>query len=535
MTNQYPSRQQAAIALIEAFRLSRIPATIVDRDVTRAGYVIVQGRSVDGYSFQRSVPMMGVVPIQSGIGVLLGRDHKRRMVVVGPDLDQQLAQGIDPAVNNPADRLYYGATNQDNLHTLYCAALSTETDPSMEVVIYPWMWRDVDGEWFELPEQRFDFTSLVPAANTHCLVALWVTAENNVSYTASTPQALVDELDITDVNECETVDTLNYASSIRFWRVYGGMTKVVELDSWRDGRIVINVGRGGNGGLSFDDGTTTVDNVILVTLNPDHFSISGADGEVIIDINDLFLHDDYAFHSNESGEFLSLTEKMTLASDDLFLIQDSAAGYVNKKVKASTLPGAGSGTPTTVQAEILLGEDTLGSAAASIDIDLTTDARYTDCKDLKIRALLRVTTTGTGGFGYVSLRPNGAANNTGILTQRGVFDSATVTVDQFTFVAEVSSGDSPSNAFSLVEITIPDFNNGSLLKLARVDVVTRHASGTGSLKIRRSSYAIDLGITAAITDLTFIATDSAGADLDTLETGSAVRITSTYEVQLLAS
>jgi len=256
MSNKFPTRQETAIALMDAFRLSRLPATIVARDTTKAGYVIVQGRGVDGYTFQRSVPNMAVVPIKPGIAVLLGRDHKRRLVIISPDIDQQVAAGIDPAINNPADELFYRPIAQGNLATLACYAISTESDPTMEVVILPWMWRDVDGTWFELNEQRFDFSdpagdgsvdSLMPDAGLHRLVTLWVTDENTVSYTASTPKSIIDEIDITDVQECETDATANW-TAIKFWRLYGGMTRVISSDGWRDARILINVGRGGTGG-----------------------------------------------------------------------------------------------------------------------------------------------------------------------------------------------------------------------------------------------------------------------------------------------
>ena len=51
-----------------------------------------------------------------------------------------------------------------------------------------------------------------------------------------------------------------------------------------------------------------------------------------------------AIHTDIANEISGLTEKTTLADDDLFVIEDSAASYVKKKVKKSNVGGGGSGT-----------------------------------------------------------------------------------------------------------------------------------------------------------------------------------------------
>lgn len=49
--------------------------------------------------------------------------------------------------------------------------------------------------------------------------------------------------------------------------------------------------------------------------------------------------DTTAIHDNESGEISALTEKTTLHNDDLFIIEDSEASNVKKKVKKSNVGG----------------------------------------------------------------------------------------------------------------------------------------------------------------------------------------------------
>lgn len=53
--------------------------------------------------------------------------------------------------------------------------------------------------------------------------------------------------------------------------------------------------------------------------------------------------DTNAIHKNTANEISTITEKVTLADDDLFIIEDSADTGAKKKVKKANLPGAGSG------------------------------------------------------------------------------------------------------------------------------------------------------------------------------------------------
>lgn len=57
-----------------------------------------------------------------------------------------------------------------------------------------------------------------------------------------------------------------------------------------------------------------------------------------------------AIHDNASGEIQAVTEKVALANNDVFLIEDSADSFSKKRVKASNLPsGGGGGTVDMLQ------------------------------------------------------------------------------------------------------------------------------------------------------------------------------------------
>lgn len=68
--------------------------------------------------------------------------------------------------------------------------------------------------------------------------------------------------------------------------------------------------------------------------------------------------DDAAIHDDEAGEINAITEKMSVADDDVFLIEDSAASYAKKRVKASNLPSGGGG-----------GTDLIGAASYHVKME----------------------------------------------------------------------------------------------------------------------------------------------------------------------
>lgn len=51
-----------------------------------------------------------------------------------------------------------------------------------------------------------------------------------------------------------------------------------------------------------------------------------------------------AIHKNTAAEISTITEKTSLNDDDLFIIEDSASGFVKKKVKKSNVGSSSSGS-----------------------------------------------------------------------------------------------------------------------------------------------------------------------------------------------
>lgn len=67
-------------------------------------------------------------------------------------------------------------------------------------------------------------------------------------------------------------------------------------------------------------------------------------------------YDANAVHDNEANEFSALTNKATPAANDVLIIEDSAASYAKKKLLISALPGGGAGSDTTAIHDNVAGE-----------------------------------------------------------------------------------------------------------------------------------------------------------------------------------
>lgn len=116
------------------------------------------------------------------------------------------------------------------------------------------------------------------------------------------------------------------------------------------GLKLLRVNTGANA-IEFVDPPTVYDQLTDLTDTPANYTGAGgkilavkssADGIEFIDAPTSG-SDTTAIHDNESGEINAITEKTTLANNDVFLIEDSADSFSKKKFKASNLPTGGGG------------------------------------------------------------------------------------------------------------------------------------------------------------------------------------------------
>lgn len=143
-----------------------------------------------------------------------------------------------------------------------------------------------------------------------------------------------------------------------------------------DGQVLTSDGSGGaawedvNGGgspltVQEIDGTPNVSNVTQINITNGTLTDDG-NGEITINFGSAAT-DGAAIHDNVADEISAISEKTTLADNDLFLIEDSEASGVKKKVKKSNLGGDGAGL-------VLIAEWAHSSDVSSVDIAIPSGA-----------------------------------------------------------------------------------------------------------------------------------------------------------------
>ncbi len=181
-----------------------------------------------------------------------------------------------------------------------------------------------------------------------------------------------------------------------------------------DGSNWAEVGGGGSITVEEQDGTPSVSSVNKIKVTNGTLTDDGS-GVVSLDFGSAAT-DGAAIHNNVANEISAVTEKTTLHNDDLLLIEDSEASYVKKKVKLLNI-SSGSGTDENAIHDNVSGEIaaiTEKTSLADDDIVLIEDSAATNAKKkskistflAKARSILflnEITTPSTPASGQVSL------------------------------------------------------------------------------------------------------------------------------------
>ena len=215
----------------------------------RPGYIWVRIPSSMGGEYAEvtvKAPTTGTVPMRAGMPVVIGYDHRGDMAILSADFDAQVGVGIDPRLNNAADQRIYGYVSQSMLLTFRCQPISTPATDSMTVWCKSGWWIDGNGtaHWFD--GDTVSLTSYVPGDGLHLLALVYIDIDDDdLKVVASTAQGVLDALDPElDAQEC--LDQLSTGDiPIWFWRLYGGQTKIADVDSYMDARQLINNSIGG--------------------------------------------------------------------------------------------------------------------------------------------------------------------------------------------------------------------------------------------------------------------------------------------------
>mgnify|MGYP003474637324 CR=1 FL=1 len=235
----YPTAKEVADELARVTRIKRTRAWIQSPDPDRPGNVWVLIQSGNQTYRRDTLPNRAIVSLNPATPVKIGLDSDGNLAVLEPDILGQLAQGIDPGINNPANNTNYGTVSQGKLKSFYIGALGTNDSPTLWIMVYEYFYY-YRGSWHLLNRQPLDLTTYIPAANTHCMVLIYLKTDGTMGVSSSTPQNLADVLDETDCDEATAAasDALIFG---RFFRLYGGQTNIKEVDSWRDARMLIDM------------------------------------------------------------------------------------------------------------------------------------------------------------------------------------------------------------------------------------------------------------------------------------------------------
>lgn len=192
------------------------------------------------------------------------------------------------------------------------------------------------------------------------------------------------------------------------------------------------------------------------------------------------------FNQGVAGEINGLTEKTTLADDDLVLIEDSAASYAKKKSKKSNLLG---------------GAITEGWQKVT-EVDVSSDCDYVDFTGLDINSdwfykILTTIKNPTASYTYYSINVEGDYTSTNYYGQYLLGNGTSASADRGNaavfcsiesgdrFLSQVSISKDPDGYFRAFSVS--SRNSGSSVKIeSRAIVKTATVSNITQIRIQAS-------------------------------------------------
>lgn len=216
--------------------------------VNRPGVVNVCYTSSAGVTVEKPVSIGSYNgPVYSGAPVVIGwQDGELR--VLRPNVTAQVQAGVNPSFNNGADKRLQGrpAPGQG----VYPLSSHATSPASLHVVVNSFFWRDVDGtrHFFDASEEdppesglfkgRIDLSSYVPGAGEHCLVGLFLKADDTIFVSASTAKPIPERFAMGDIDECyDGADPYKYESWL--WELADEQEAITDESSFMDIRQIL--------------------------------------------------------------------------------------------------------------------------------------------------------------------------------------------------------------------------------------------------------------------------------------------------------
>lgn len=210
-----------------------LSAAIVD-EPGRSGFVRVR-LELDDVPFRTvKCGLLGAYSPFPGSPVIVGYDEKGDLAIEKADFDAIVEAKGNPLIYNSGDNRLTAFNQTDGLLPLSCGAVSSAAGTlTNEVFVNSFRFVDKTNtvQWFK--GALVDLTALVPGANLHRYVALFLKDDLTIEIIGSTPIATITPLTESDKQECfDTRDVLSIP--IALWRLHNSQTVVTNPDKIED-------------------------------------------------------------------------------------------------------------------------------------------------------------------------------------------------------------------------------------------------------------------------------------------------------------
>ena len=139
--------------------------------------------------------------VADGAGVLVGRDWRGKLAVVGADTGWFEAQGLSPRILNPNHPSARFVT-LDQISLALVRPVGTVNTPSTLVSCHQLFYYDDDGDLRFFEGDQIDLGPYVPGAGNHRVACVGLSTQTNaLTVVASTPQPIATTIDKTDYDE----------------------------------------------------------------------------------------------------------------------------------------------------------------------------------------------------------------------------------------------------------------------------------------------------------------------------------------------
>lgn len=181
----------------------------------------------------------GVVYMRAGICVKLGYNEAGEQVVLGPDIDAQVAAGQNPNLNNPADRNVYGMMSQSSIAQAFSGPSSP---PGTVVNVAGLLWHN-GSQVLYMPGSQVDVGAYIPGTQQHRVLGVYLGLDNTLKLSASTAKSTSDPIGVADMQEAYTAVTKGNRP-VWYYRLHDAQTTVLDPDKLADAREFLSAPMG---------------------------------------------------------------------------------------------------------------------------------------------------------------------------------------------------------------------------------------------------------------------------------------------------